>query len=223
MMPFAGGIEDVSNGTLILSAIAAVLYLFSLERPKSWKLSIIKTAGVGLLAVLATQQNAPWLLVLGLALGTLGDFFLSREGDQMFLAGLASFLAAHVAYIGLFGGHALGLATLDTAYGRLAAMALVMLSTSAALHVLLKHVGAALRLPVIAYCLAITAMGVTALAVPSAMVIAGALMFMASDTILAWEKFVETGSSPRRYAMRVAVWVLYYGAQLLITLAFMLG
>ena len=46
---------------------------------------------------------------------------------------------------------------------------------------------------------------------------------MASDGLLATEKFLVAAISPHRAWMRLAVWVLYYAAQLAITLGFLLG
>ena len=61
----------------------------------------MKTLAVALLAVLVVVESGPLLLFAALALSAAGDAFLSREDDRAFLAGLASFLAAHLAYIAL--------------------------------------------------------------------------------------------------------------------------
>ncbi len=50
----------------------------------------------------------------------------------------------------------------------------------------------------------------------------GAVLFMASDGLLAAEKFLVAAISPHREWMRYAVWALYYAAQLMITLGFLL-
>ncbi|TIM34245.1 MAG: lysoplasmalogenase, partial [Mesorhizobium sp.] len=47
--------------------------------------------------------------------------------------------------------------------------------------------------------------------------------FMASDGLLASEKFLLSAISPHRDWTRRAVWVLYYAAQLAITMGFLLG
>lgn len=223
MLPFAGGIEGQENGALLLSAGAALLYTFVIDLKPSLPRSIAKTLSTALLAYLAWRLGGPTLLVIGLALGSLGDLFLSRDGEKAFLAGLAAFLVAHLAYIKLFVDSSLGLATLDVAYWRLAAMALAVIATLTVLAILMKRVPPTLRLPVLAYSLTIMVMGVTALAVPNVWVTTGAMLFMASDTLLAWERFVSPAISAARPLMRRAVWVLYYVAQLLITLGFVLG
>jgi uncharacterized membrane protein YhhN len=72
------------------------------------------------------------------------------------------------------------------------------------------------------YCTALVLMGLTALATERPLVIAGAVMFVASDATLAWEKFVEPVASARKPPMRFAVWVLYYAAQATFLLAFVM-
>lgn len=219
MMPFSGGIENVSNGALIFSALAALLYLFALEQPESLRRSAVKTLSVLLLGLVAVSQNAPVLLIMGLGLSALGDYFLSREGERNFLFGLGSFLAAHIAYVALFYGMGSGVFALLEPW-RVAVAIVTLVLCFGMLRILLPRVGSELRLPVSVYVVAIEAMGLAALTTNIPLVIIGALLFMASDTILAWEKFVETGASSRRSVMRVAVWALYYAAQLLIMLGF---
>lgn len=224
MMPFPGGIESTANGTLLLSIGAAVLYLFVIDAGPSLRRSLIKTGSVALLAVVASTQGAPWLLVSALALSAAGDAFLSREGDAAFLGGLASFLAAHVAYIVLFLSHGLGWIGPIASSGVLAAIAFVMAVTvAAALNILLRKVPAGLRLPVLAYGAAILLMGLASLSTGVPWIIAGAILFMASDTLLGFERFVMSSLGQGRWAARHAVWMLYYAAQLLITLGVILA
>jgi uncharacterized membrane protein YhhN len=80
----------------------------------------------------------------------------------------------------------------------------------------------ALRLPIVAYVVVIAAMGLAALTMDAPWVIIGALLFMASDSLLASERFVVSAISPYRASTRFAVWVLYYLAQLAIMLSFLL-
>ncbi|MGO4840388.1 lysoplasmalogenase family protein, partial [Rhizobiaceae sp. 2RAB30] len=88
---------------------------------------------------------------------------------------------------------------------------------------LLPRVANALRLPIAIYVTAIFAMGLAALTTHSLAVIAGAILFMISDGILATERFLTAPSSPLRQPMHYAVWITYYAAQLLITLGILLG
>lgn len=99
----------------------------------------------------------------------------------------------------------------------MAVFAIVMLAA------LWRRVGPGLRSPIAAYILAILAMGMSALTTNSSWVIGGVVLFMASDGLLATEKFLVAAISPQRALMRLAVWVLYYAAQFAITLGFLLG
>jgi uncharacterized membrane protein YhhN len=223
MLPFPGAATDTANATLIFSAAAALLYLFLLDAQPSLFRTVAKTLAVAFLAVLAVVQSGPLLLAAALALSALGDAFLSREGDKPFLAGLGSFLAAHLMYIALFwlsGG------TFDVLMAEpwragiaivIAVFALFMLAR------LLRVVAPDMRLPIVVYVAAIVAMGVAALTLDNVFVIAGAVLFIASDAILAAEKFLMASLSPRRRPARVAVWLLYYAAQVLIMLGFLLA
>lgn len=219
MMPFPGGIGNVDNIALLISLGAAVLYLLMLRQETSWLLSAIKTLSTALLALIAWHMGGPTLLVAGLALSALGDLFLSRDGEKAFISGLVSFLLAHVAYIVLFvrvGQDPMVLLSMPLV---LAAAVMVAISL-ALLRIILRHVSNELRLPVVVYCTALVLMGLTALATERPPIIAGAVMFVASDAILAWEKFVEPAASARKPPMRIAVWVLYYAAQVTFLLAF---
>lgn len=90
------------------------------------------------------------------------------------------------------------------------------------LFVLVPRVGKALRVPVAVYAVAIYVMGLSALALPEGKggVTVGAMMFTASDAVLAVEKFVVGPTGRRRGWMGYAVWGLYYGGQGLIAVGF---
>ncbi|UCI20828.1 lysoplasmalogenase [Mesorhizobium sp. B2-1-8] len=222
-MPFAGGIDANANATLIFSLVAAVIYAFTLGMPPTLARSAAKTLAVAMLAVLAAKQGGPPLLVAAVGLSAVGDAFLSRDGEKAFLGGLASFLVAHTVYVVLFlrSGGGLELLAAESWRGAIAlamaAFAIVMLAA------LWRRVGPGLRIPIAVYVLAILAMGMSALTIDSTWVIGGAVLFMASDGLLASEKFLVPAISPHRAWMRLAVWVLYYAAQLAITLGFLLG
>lgn len=222
MMPFPGGIEDTSNAALVLSVAAALLTLYLANLPPSLVRSVVKTLAVALLAVLAFVQKGPLLLVGALALSAAGDAFLSRQGDRRaFPSGLASFLAAHVLYILLFASSGGGFETLLSPRAGLAVAMLV--AVLFIVRPLLPSVDADLKVPVSVYVAAISAMGLAALTLDNWAIIAGAILFMISDTILAWEKFLLPAGAPASAPMRHAVWVTYYAAQLLITLGFLLS
>ncbi|WP_192258311.1 lysoplasmalogenase [Mesorhizobium caraganae] len=222
-MPFAGGIDANANATLIFSLVAAVIYAFTLDMRPTLARSAAKTLAVAMLAVLAFMQGGPLLLIAALALSSVGDAFLSRDGEKAFLGGLASFLAAHILYVPLFLRSGGGLDVLGTETWRgaialaMAAFVVVMLAA------LWRRVGPGLRAPIAVYVAAILAMGISALTLDNPWVIIGAVMFMASDGLLATEKFLVPAIAPYRAGIRYVVWVLYYAAQLAITLGFLLS
>ena len=221
MMPFPDGIGNIDNIALLISLVAAVLYLLMLRQGTSWWLSVAKTLSTSLLAIIAWHMGGPALLIAGLALSALGDLFLSRDGEKAFISGLVSFLIAHVAYIVLFASVGQSPAVLLSMPLVLPALGLIAVSL-ALLRIILRHVSDELRLPVMVYCTALVLMGLTAFATERALIIAGAVMFVASDATLAWEKFVEPAVSARKPPMRFAVWVLYYAAQVTFLLAFVM-
>ena len=136
--------------------------------------------------------------VAGIFLSMLGDVFLMLPREQ-FIAGLVSFLLAHVTYIvGLSSGaFPLNVATLFLA----ASVGLVAVRLYHRIAARLAASGqAALQKPVLAYAIVIGVMLFSALltlvraewaAGPALLVSAGAFLFFLSDTMLAWNRFVE--------------------------------
>ena len=196
---------------------AALAYQGLLGAPKSGSRSAIKTGATAALALASLVAGGPWLLVLALALGALGDFFLSRPGQGAFLKGLVAFALSHLAYIALFTGLPGWGDTSDpgwAVYAGLIGLALLAPSTA---RWLLPYTGR-LRGPVIAYVLVITAMGAAALLLAPAFRLAllGAAMFLASDVILSVQIFRLAPGTPAHRNAGQAVWPLYWGGQALI-------
>lgn len=184
-------------------------------RDVSAQRSVLKTLAVAALAVAAMLSGAPWLLVAALGLGSLGDFFLSRDGEAAFLTGLISFAAAHVAVAGFFVVYG------DATWAGLmavppAVLVGLLIFAMAMAFVLLPRAGA-LRLPVACYIVIILAMGSAALAMPDSglrqWAVPAAALFMASDAILGVEMFAMRGDHPARRITSALIWPLYWLAQ----------
>ena len=103
--------ETLALATAIMSLAASGAYWlgFSTREVKGVAGASVKTASTALLAValtlalVATGHAAwVWLVVLGLALGAVGDLCLALGGMQRFLAGVAAFGVGHLAYAGGF-------------------------------------------------------------------------------------------------------------------------
>lgn len=221
-MPFPGGLSGDANGALIFGILFALSYLMMLRREPSWRRTVAKTGGVVFLALLAFQQNGPLLLVAALLLSAAGDAFLAQRGERAFMAGLASFLLAHIVYVGLFAmsGEGAGLAVAEP--WRIA-LALAMLgSVGLLLRRLWPALPAALRGPVALYAVAILGMGLTSLTLPAPLVIVGVVLFMMSDALLAVGKFLLPEDAPAHSWVQPLVWVLYFTAQTAIVLGVLL-
>lgn len=198
------------------AAALAVAYLPLSPRDPGLLRSVVKTGSVALLAIAAVLAQAPAALWLALALCALGDWFLSRDGDTAFMAGVGAFAAGHIAYVVLF----LGNSTFDAS--RLATVpqaviAVALLALGLVMARLLASRAGDLRLPVLCYIPIIMAMGLAALGLArdGALVWAlpAALAFIASDFVLAVEKFLLPGGHPALRWTPFAVWPLYWGAQ----------
>jgi uncharacterized membrane protein YhhN len=219
MLPWPRGIEGAENGAFIIALVAAGLYLFQGAEGDGIKRAVIKTVPLALFAYIALLTGSPWLLVAGLALSAIGDWSLAFAGEKPFLAGLGAFFIAHIAYIALFiltadsmklSGEPWRLAICAT----LAGHALWMGSKLA------KSVPEALETPVFAYIAVISLMGLAAAAYGSLALLAGALLFAVSDTILAVSKFLVPAVDARQPLLKAGLWIIYIAAQALILLAF---
>jgi uncharacterized membrane protein YhhN len=170
---------------------------------------------------IAGGDDAVRWIAIGLVLGAIGDVLLLWE--RAFLGGLVAFLLGHVAYVVAF---ATWVPPADWIAGAtIAGVALPIVAGGAALAWLWRHLGKtergpAMHGPVIAYVAVITAMVIGAAAVAGAgdlpldarrLVLAGALLFFASDLAVARDKFVAAGFVNRAWGLPA-----YYAAQLLI-------
>ena len=135
-----------------------------------------------LMPALAAGADAPTQRAL--ALSWAGDVFLLSHDRRAFTAGLASFLAAHGAWVAALRGRPGG--------GRLRrrpALGAPHVAAWLALNAVLWPRTGPDRWPVVAYSTALTAMALTALDTGDDAAAAGGALFMASDGLLALERF----------------------------------
>ncbi len=179
----------------------------------------LKPLPVVLFIILALLASPPvstgyrLLIVSGLLFSVAGDVLLALPHDR-FVFGLASFLVAHLCYIAAF-------STRGALHITWWVLALGALYGAITLVVLWPGVAGPLRLPVTVYMLVILVMGWLAveqwLATRDAsalLAMTGALFFIASDSLLALNRF----RSPF-VAADAAVMLTYYTAQWLIALS----
>ncbi len=151
------------------------------------------------------------LIATGLLLSAIGDLLLEAS-PTLFLPGLVAFLLAHVCYVIAFFGRTRAL--------HLARLGLVAAFSWGMFSLLEPHLGA-MRLPVIAYVVVISAMLWRAAAqigedrtgnLRPILAIVGASMFAISDVMVAWHRFVDPEA-----ALKLPLMLLYWAGQLGIT------
>ncbi len=213
--PLAPGL--IAPGLIALGLLAALAYLALANRAPSPLRSVLKTAPLLLFAAAMYASRAPALLVAALLLSALGDGALSREGRAAFLYGLAAFALAHLVYVLLFLG--LGATALWEAFAIAPLAALVMLALAFSTELWLAPHAGGLRWPVRLYVALITAMGWAALSTGNGLLIAGAVLFILSDFILALRMFRLAPASTLALWAGWGVWLSYIAGQLLIVLA----
>ena len=207
-----------ASAFLAAAGLSVGLQLRAEYRGPRWQVYLFKpstTALLLLLAVLSTSAHGAryqQAVVAGLACSLVGDVLLMLPRDR-FVAGLASFLLAHVAYLVAFSA-GVPLGTAPALLVPLAAMAALLL------WLLWPGLGK-LRLPVLLYSAAILLMVWQAwgwhrtLGTPGSRLAAlGATLFMASDAVLALNRFRR----PFRSAQAV-IMLTYVAAQALIALS----
>lgn len=213
-----GPVADALSGVSIL---ASATYGFALlEKPPSGPRTVIKTLAVAMIAAVSVVMGGPWMLTAPLILSAVGDAFLAGDPKRWLPFGLASFLLAHLFYIGLFAHVGLGLTGI-LQFPRWLGVALVLGLAGSVLRMLWPALGR-MRGAVVIYALVIAVMAVMALTLPwdrSAAMI-GAALFLASDVILAVRLFRAGGPN---VTADLAVWWFYWAAQVLIARAFLHG
>jgi uncharacterized membrane protein YhhN len=202
-----------------LVLIAAEYKHASTLRAVSKIIASLAFIAVGLLAAHTHGDPAPSFdrhIVLGLVLGAIGDAALLGKTNRAFMAGLVAFLLGHLAYVIacihlVDPRNALSLAG---PYGIIPAVIGI-----GALLWLWPRLGK-MRIAVIVYVAIITSMVIAAIAVarseylPSRnrdTLLAGAILFFASDFAVARDKFVDKSFVNRAWGLPA-----YYAGQLLI-------
>ncbi|MET0331938.1 MAG: lysoplasmalogenase [Dyella sp.] len=204
---------------LFIVAVGAIAGA-ELEGAGHWLHWLCKPVATGLILLLAwralpavSTRYRRWVMA-GIGVSLLGDIWLMLPGD-FFVLGLLSFLCAHGCFIAAL--------LSDTRWNaQPLALALCLGYAALAVTVIWPGLGSSLHLPVIVYVLVLATMAGLALtralvyrhtlmARPAALAAAGALIFLLSDSLLAWHRF----RAPLPWS---ALWVLttyYYALWLL--------
>jgi len=143
-----------------------------------------------------------------LGLSWWGDLLLIPRSKALFRAGLVAFLCGHVAYAVAFGVRGVSWPATGLA---LAAIAVVAIGVA---RWLLPHVEPAMRGPVRAYVIVISAMVALSIGTVAARgnpwIVVAALAFYLSDLSVARDRFVAATWWNKAWG-----WPLYFGAQLI--------
>ncbi len=207
---------------LVLAGVMAGCDWFAVGRSLRHVEYVAKPLTVGLLVVAAgfgdLGSAKPWVLA-ALGFSLLGDVALlfadetaMREDanpDTAFLTGLSCFLIGHLAYVVAFVRH--GLHPVQVLAGVLVVAATSVLAMPKVLRGADRDGGRTLAVAVGGYAGALGAMTVLGFGTAAVATAVGALLFLASDTTLAWNRFVQP---LRRGPVLVAV--TYHLGQLLI-------
>ena len=165
------------------------------------------TVAIGALALVVSDGGPATARVaagVGFALCLVGDVALLDAVDD-FVLGLASFLLGHVAFVVMF--VALGLDRRWLGLVAVAPVGAVAATVGQRIVAGARAEHPALVGPVLAYLAVISSMTVVGWATGRTAAVVGASLFVTSDSILGWRKFV----GERRW-MAMAVMVTYHGA-----------
>ncbi len=181
---------------LLLIILSGLLHITGLYVKSPSLKMIFKPLTTLLIIFLAFRQGGQAcsrykaLLLIGLGFSLLGDIFLMLPRER-FIAGLVSFLVAHLFFITAFIGH-------TGPYWNIPFLVPVAVYIVLFLAVLLRHTGK-MRLPVVVYALVLGVFLWQAAGLygfhpekASAFGVLGALLFVLSDSLLAFNKFVKT-------------------------------
>ena len=201
---------DISS--LIIFAVAGALIFLYFQRREFFNVRPIIKASMGIFLALACLLAAPKILIfmaIGFALSALGDYFLDLPDDNFFIPGLISFFAAHLAYLAYLAPYAF-----EGYMGPFLPAFTLFAVFSLGFYLWLRPgLDKSLRLPVASYSGVIALMGMAATTsyLPYLMIPIGALLFIASDVVLAIEKFKF--SFPHAKTLN---WVLYASGQIIL-------
>jgi uncharacterized membrane protein YhhN len=177
----------------ILVFVSSILAILAAYQNRRFTHYLCKPLTVVFIILIALQPNQPtspfyrYMIIAGLLFSLAGDIFLMLERD-CFIQGLVSFFIAHLFYVAAF-TYESGLELPNLSMYPFVIYGLLMM------RVLWPHLGK-MRVPVLAYVMVILLMGWTATGrwiwagrPGSLLAMLGAIFFIASDSLLALDKF----------------------------------
>ncbi len=214
------GAPTRNSATLVALALAAALLTIAASVSGIFWLEVIFKPLALLLLIAFAVENAlasrlavsRWIS-MGLAFSLWGDIFLLWP-ERFFHIGLLAFLMAHVSYLMAFAR--------DAKFPAKVSVWLAFLAVAAAnFFQLMPSLPGRLAIPVAVYSLALSTMAAQAIGrylllrtAAAKLAAIGAVFFVASDTLLAWDRF-----HARLPLAALLILVPYYTAQFLIALS----
>jgi uncharacterized membrane protein YhhN len=204
----------VLSSTFLATAVAVLLWAeLKSSRLGVWLIKPVASTLFVVTALLAGALGSSFgqLILLGLLFSWLGDVFLIPKRQLFFIAGLGSFLLAHVAFSGAFLLQPLEVLPLTLAATATVVCAIIILRW------LWPHLTHNFRPAVVSYLAAISLMVVLAagtITTAGPLLLIGAVMFAVSDIFVARDRFVAPSVANRLWGLP-----LYYAAQLIFALS----
>src|SRR6187401_3211943 len=199
-------------GLIVVSALITLVGVAFGQLQLIYIFKPLTTILIFVMALLAqgSPRRYKFAIATGLIFSLAGDVFLMLPTDQ-FLAGLVSFLLAHICYLVAF--------TTDTRFAeRRGPFVNFALLSGLLMALLWDGIPQPMRIPVIVYVVLLGSMAAQSFvrrakfpSLLTTMAALGGLLFVASDALIAIDRF-STGWS----GSRILVLALYYAAQALI-------
>jgi uncharacterized membrane protein YhhN len=209
----------LNSAFLALAALVAVVDLVCAMAGWEAARAVTKPLPALILAIAVWRTpRAPRIFAAGLVAAAAGDELLLHAGELLFMLGMCAFAAMHLCYIAAF-------ARLGSGSGLVRRLPWLLLPFAALVvgtNVLLGPQAGSLALPVAVYSALLGAMAVCALDAAGRvntraawLIAGGALVFMTSDTMLAFAKFWPGFPLSGAYS-ELAIVGTYFAAQIAI-------
>lgn len=193
-----------------LILIFGLLYIFVIPADPEWFKLIFKIIPMILIIIYAwrnipvARNNTHYLIVIGLIFSTIGDATL-----RWFVVGLTAFLIGHLFYIGAF--KRVASFNLPKTFSLIALIPFGIWMGVKLVHSLTTQGESFLIIPVLLYIVVILLMCFIAILTGNIYAIIGSILFVISDSILAWNMFIDSIHLSGVYVMTT-----YYSAQFFI-------
>jgi alkenylglycerophosphocholine hydrolase len=176
--------------------------------PFSYVVKIIPILSLALFALINIEHKKRIFIVAALLFSAVGDVILAMDGSGLFIYGLGSFAIAHCLYIVTFFEHP------EWNRGKSFFIYLFIFYGLSVAYIFIPRLGNMI-IPVLVYMILITFMGISAAAGRKNhyIIIAGAVLFMISDSLIAVNMFLVKIPHSSYWIMAT-----YFPAQFLITL-----